>query len=34
VRDQFWLTRDGGKLTEEMRADLAARIAALGGQQS
>jgi [protein-PII] uridylyltransferase len=30
VRDQFLLTRDGGKLTEAMKADLAARIEGLG----
>ena len=30
VRDQFYLTRQGGKLTPAMQADLAARIAGLG----
>lgn len=33
VRDQFWLTRDGAKLTAAMREDLAVRIATLGSSQ-
>jgi UTP:GlnB (protein PII) uridylyltransferase len=32
VRDEFYLTRDGGKLTSALKQDLATRIAALGGE--